>query len=81
MKNIENFYEECIEKWRVNLGKGTMVLDKKTDPYPIVLGILQRLFNRSPTYTIIVVNTFKDRIKLIEYLTHTDDEENNKEIQ
>lgn len=81
MKNIENFYEECIEKWRVNLGKGTMVLDKKTNPYPIVLGILQRLFNRSPTYTIIVVNTFKDRIKLIEYLTHTDDEENNKEIQ
>ena len=81
MKNVRNFYEESIEKWRINRGKGTMVLDKKTDPFPIVLNIIQRLFNKSPTNTIIVVKDFNERSKLIVYLTHQDDEENNKEFQ
>ena len=61
MKNVENFYEDCIEKWRINLGKGTMIFDKKTDTFPVVLGILQRLYNKSPTYCIIVVKNFKVR--------------------
>lgn len=81
MKNVENFYEDCIEKWRINLGKGTMIFDKKTDTFPVVLGILQRLYNKSPTYAIIVVENFKVRSRLIDYLTKTDDEENNKEFQ
>ena len=81
MKNIENFYEESIEKWRLNKGRGTMVLDKKTNPFPIVLGIIQRIYARAPTNTLIVVEDFKQRSKLIEYLTTTDDEDNNKEVK
>lgn len=81
MKNIENFYEESIEKWRLNVGKGTMILDKKTNPFPIVLGIIQRIYTRAPTNTLIVVEDFKQRTKLIDYLTKTDDENNNKEVK
>lgn len=82
MKNVEQFYEECIEKWRGNGGNGTMLLAEETNPFPIVLGILQRIYARSPTsITIIVVNEFFERTNLIQYLTSTEDEENNNEFK
>uniref|UniRef100_A0AAU8MIG2 Uncharacterized protein n=1 Tax=Geladintestivirus 1 TaxID=3233133 RepID=A0AAU8MIG2_9CAUD len=82
MNNIDKFYEESIEKWRLNRGCGTMLLNPNTDAKPIILGILQRIYIRNPACTtLILVKDFNTRSSLIEFLTHTEIEENNKEFE
>ena len=48
---------------------------------PILL-ILQRIYSHSPTCsTVIIVENFKDRLNLMEFLTTQEDEDNNKEFK
>lgn len=83
MANYGELFEKAIEEWRVNKGVGTAFVPPKFNDKLMVLGILQGVYNRSPTCnTIIIVETFSDRIDLCEFLTHQEgDDENNKEFK
>lgn len=83
MKEIGEIIEEAIEEWRINKGVGTAFVPRVVNDKVMVLGILQGVYNRSPTCnTLIIVETFNDRTDLVEYLTHIDgEEENNKEFK
>ena len=80
--NIEKFYEESIDKWRKARCNGSILLSKNTDYCPIVLGIVQRIYAKNETYHIVVVvKDFAERTKIINYLTTTENNENNEEVK
>lgn len=82
MTTAGELFENAISHWRDNKGKGTAII-----PYPfndkiMVLGVLQRIYARSPTAeTIVVTNTFNERRNLIDFLTQQEEEENNQEFK
>lgn len=81
--SIEKIFEDAIEKWRVNKGVGTVIVPKPFDDVIYIAQILHRFFNKSPTWACVSIftNSWADRTKLIESLTHTTDEEINKEFK
>lgn len=82
MVDINTIFQNAVESWRKNNGIGTMLCPVPLNNKIPILLILQRLYNHSPTCsTVIITNTFNDRIDLIEFLTHQENEENNKEFK
>ena len=78
MEELGQLFEIAIQEWRVKKGVGTAFVPPKLNSKVLVLGILQRVYSRSPTCrTLIVVETFTDRIDLVEFLTHQENEEEN----
>lgn len=79
---VDEIFINAVESWRKNKGIGTMICPKPLDDRVPILLILQRIYSRSPTLsTIIVTQTFDDRLNLIEFLTHQEDEKNNEEFK
>lgn len=75
-------YETTVQKWRLNKGIGTVLLPSPLNAHEVVLLVLQKMYERSPTLSImIVVKDFKARNELIYSLTHTEDNENNEEFR
>lgn len=76
-------FVNAIEHWRLNKGIGTALIPHPLNDKTMVLGVLQRIYARSPTCkSIIIVSTFNQRLEIIEFLTQqADDEENNKEFK
>ena len=73
----------AIELWRKNKGKGSFLV-----PYPIqdkliALGVLQRIYNRSPaTNSIIICDDYNLRHSVINFLTKQENQdENNQEFK
>lgn len=82
MTQAEEMFENAILHWRDAKGKGTALIPKPLDDRVMILGVLQRIYSRSPTSrTIIVTNTFNERQTIIEFLTHQEDEDNNTEFK
>lgn len=82
MKNIDEIYEDAIIHWRDNKGIGTALIPHPLNDKYLVLGILQRIHTRSPACnTLIITTNFQERIDLIEFITHQEDEENNEEFK
>lgn len=82
MKQAGELFENAILHWRDKKGIGTALIPSILNDKVMVLGILQRIYSRSPTSeTIIVTNTFNERQDIIEFITHQDEEENNKEFK
>lgn len=82
MKTAGELFEDAILEWRDKKGVGTAIIPSPLNDKVMVLGILQRIYNRSPnTTTIIIVNTFSERTNLIEFLTHQEEGENNAEFK
>jgi len=78
----ENIFENAILQWRDNRGNGSVVISPPFDEKVMILGILERVYAHKPdTKTIIITDSFDDRTKLVEFLTHTSCEENNKEFK
>jgi hypothetical protein len=78
MEELGQMFETAIQEWRVNKGIGTAFVPPKLNSKVLVLGILQRVYSRSPTIkTLIVVETFNERTDLVEFLTHQENEEEN----
>lgn len=78
MEELGQLFEIAIQEWRIKRGIGTAFVPPKLNSKVLVLGILQRVYNRSPTCkTLIVVETFNERIDLVEFLTHQENEEEN----
>lgn len=83
MANSDDIFINAINHWRDEKGKGTALI-----PYPLndklmLLGILQRIYQKNPNAkTLIVTFNFTDRSQLIEFITHQEDsDENNKEFK
>lgn len=75
-------FEKAVETWRNNKGIGTMLCPMPLNNKIPILLVLQRLYNSSSnSSTIIITNTFNDRIELTEFLTHQGSEENDNEFK
>ena len=78
----DELFEQAALNWRDNKGVGTAFVPAPLNDKVLVYQILSRIYSRSPTTTtVIVVNAFNQRSELIEFLTHTGEEENDKEFK
>lgn len=79
MANASDLFCSAIEHWKEGKGVGTALIPRPLEDKAMVLVALQRLYSANPNINVlIVVNAFKEREQLIDYLTHQDNEENNK---
>lgn len=83
MKDAGELFVDAIEHWRENKGIGTALIPAPLNDKVMVLGVLQRIYARSPTcHTVIITTTFNERIDIIEFLTTQEDsDENNQEFK
>ena len=80
MNKIENLYLSMVEEWRTKAkGNGMINFGPRINYIPVVLGILQQVYNKNPTAKVIVLTNNKNqKDNLITYITSTNDVENNK---
>lgn len=82
MVTIDKLYNDAITHWKDNRGIGTALIPPPLNDMTIILGVLERIYNKHPDYnTLIVVKSFKERGVIIEYLTTQEDENNNEEFK
>lgn len=83
MKTFGEIFEDAINHWKDKKGVGTALILPPLNDKVMVLGILQRVCNKSPTAKIIIcVNSFDERTAIIEFLTNQKGEdENNNEFK
>ena len=75
-------FTNAIEHWKENRGIGTALIPPPLNDKIMILGILQRMYIKSPdTITLIIVNNFTERNEIVEFLTHQDDESNNNDFK
>lgn len=83
MNRVENLYMSIVEEWRTKAkGNGMINFGPKLNYIPVVLGILQQVYNKNPTAKVVILTNNKvQKDNLITYITSTNDIENNKEFK
>lgn len=83
MEQAGEIFVNAIEHWRESKGIGTALIPSPLNDKTMVLGVLQRIYARSPTCkTVIITTTFNERSDITEFITQQqDDEENNEEFK
>lgn len=83
MINPGEIFENAINHWRDEKGIGTAIIPHPLNDKLIVLGVLQRMYARSPTInTVIIAKSFSERQTITEFLTQQENsEENNEEFK
>ena len=83
MKTAGELFEDAILNWRDNKGVGTAMIPAPFNDKIMVLGVLQRIYNnKSDTDTLIITQTFQERMDIIEFITtQPNDDENNTEFK
>ena len=83
MINPDEIFEKAINHWRDNAGIGTAIIPHPINDKLMVLGVLQRMYARSPTANIVVItNSFSERQTITEFITQQENsEENNSEFR
>lgn len=83
MTEAGELFVNAIEHWRIGKGLGTALIPSPLNDKTMVLGVLQRIYARSPTCkTVIITTTFNERSDITEFITQQqDDEENNEEFK
>ena len=82
MNEAGEMFENAILHWRDAAGVGTALIPTTLNDKVMVLGVLQRIYTRSPTCkTTIITNNFSERQEIIEFLTQQGDEENDAEFK
>ena len=82
MDKLQKMLDDAVNKWRDNRCVGTFIMPNPIDARPMILSILQKRYVRYPSAkTLLVVDTWDTRCKLIEYLTTQDCEENNDDFK
>ena len=83
MVNPGEIFEKAINHWRDNAGIGTAIIPHPINDKLMVLGVLQRMYARSPTANIVVItNSFSERQTITEFITQQENsEENNSEFR
>lgn len=76
-------FENAINHWRDEKGIGTAIIGHPLNDKLMVLGVLQRMYARSPTLnSVIITKSFSERQNIIEFLTQQENsEENNEEFK
>jgi hypothetical protein len=71
---MENtLFDSAIEHWRLNKGNGTVIIPT-VDDSPFMYNILLKLYQKkNDMVTLIIVNNYYDRIKVIKILTESTD--------
>lgn len=81
IKTVAQLFEEAVEEWRLARGVGTMIVPKSFNSKAMVLAILQRMYaKKNNLRTLIVTNTWEERLGIVNLLNHGGDEENDKEF-
>lgn len=79
---ISELFLNAVESWRKNNGVGSMLCPAPLDNRIPILLILQRIYARSPSCsTVIIVENFKDRLNLMDFILNQEDENNNAEFK
>ena len=79
---VGELFINAIEEWRIKKGIGTAIVPNGINDKVLILGILQRVYiNKNFGRTFIVTSDFNERSQLVDFLTHHDEEENNKEFK
>lgn len=79
--NGDEIFEEAALNWRDNRGIGTALVPAPLNDKVLLYKVLSKMYARNPTgLTVIVVESMIDRNEIIDFLTHQDCEENNKEF-
>ena len=83
MINPGEIFENAINHWRDEKGVGTAIIPAPLNDKLMVLGVLQRIYARSPTVnSVIITNSFSERQNITEFLTQQENaEENNEEFK
>lgn len=83
MEYAGELFVNAIEHWRNAKGIGTALIPHPLNDKIMVLGVLQRIYARSPTIkTVIITTTFTERGNMLEFITHQEnEEENNQEFK
>lgn len=82
MKTAEELFEEAISHWRDKRCVGTCIIPPPLNDKYIILGVLQRIYARSPTTNVLILTeNFHERLEVIEFLTKQEEEENNEEFK
>lgn len=83
MEYAGELFVNAIEHWRDAKGIGTALIPHPLNDKIMVLGVLQRIYARSPTIkTVIITTTFTERGNMLEFITHQEnEEENNQEFK
>ena len=70
MTNPGEIFENVINHWRDEKGIGTAIISASLNDKLMVLGVLQRIYARSPTVnSVIITNSFSERQTITEFLT------------
>lgn len=83
MNEAGELFIDAIENWRNAKGIGTAIIPYPLNDKTMVLGVLQRVYTRSPTCkTFIITTTFSERSDISEFITNQENnEENNEEFK
>lgn len=83
MTNPGEIFENAINHWRDEKGIGTAIIPHPLNDKLMVLGVLQRIYARSPTTnSVVITNSFSERQSIIEFITQQEEsEENNEEFR
>lgn len=83
MNDPTEIFENAINHWRDEKGIGTAIIGHPLNDKLMVLGVLQRMYARSPTLnSVIITKSFSERQTIIEFLTQQENsEENNEEFK
>lgn len=79
MNKIEQYYQSLVEEWRNNYkGKAYANFGPKISPLPVCLGILYNVFVKDNTRRVVIItNNTETRSQFYDYITHTNDVQNN----
>lgn len=81
-EKLGELFIKAIEEWRIKKGIGTAIISFGVNDKVLILGILQRVYNnKNFGRTFIITSDFNERSQLVDFLTHQDEEENNKEFK
>ena len=80
--DANELFDKAGISWRNNKGIGTAFVPSPLNDKVLVYNILAKVYSKNDkATTIIITNSFTERTELIEFITHTDDEENNVEFK
>lgn len=81
-EKLGELFIKAIEEWRIKKGIGTAIIPFGVNDKVLILGILQKVYNnKNFGRTFIITSDFNERSQLVDFLTHQDEEENNKEFK
>lgn len=78
----DELFEDALNEWKENKGRGTAIITPPLDDRCMIYNTLLKVYNKNPeTITIIVLESFTERLSVIDFLTKQEDEENNNEFK